>query len=298
MLAPYAELSRERRARSRSGRPRASTRSWPSGVGGRNPAEAEARKLKRFYFNFSADVELDNAYRVMIPTHLMEYAGLDKEVTVTGSGECLEVWDRAPHTDEHRRASDPRSPTSPHLLATLLDMTNDARPGSGRRADRPRSTRSRARSCVDCTVGGGGHARLLADRHRSGRDADRDRPRPDRGGALRRAGRRGRVRDPLHPRRLRRRPGRAAGRAPAGRHRLHGPRDVVDAGRHLGARLLVLLRRAAGHADGSRPGPDRVGDRQHLGRAAPGPRRCASTARSATPPRSLARSSAPGARRS
>jgi MraZ protein len=33
----------------------------------------------------------------MIPTHLMEYAGLDKEVTVTGSGECLEVWDRARH---------------------------------------------------------------------------------------------------------------------------------------------------------------------------------------------------------
>ncbi len=55
------------------------------------------RKLKRFYFNNSADVELDNAHRVMIPTNLMEYAGLDKEVTVTGSGECLEVWDRARH---------------------------------------------------------------------------------------------------------------------------------------------------------------------------------------------------------
>jgi MraZ protein len=24
----------------------------------------------------------------------MAYAGLDKEVTVTGSGECLEIWDR------------------------------------------------------------------------------------------------------------------------------------------------------------------------------------------------------------
>ena len=33
----------------------------------------------------------------MIPTQLMGYAGLDKEVTVTGSGECLEVWDRARH---------------------------------------------------------------------------------------------------------------------------------------------------------------------------------------------------------
>ena len=33
----------------------------------------------------------------MIPTNLMRYAGLEKEVVVTGSGECLEVWDRARH---------------------------------------------------------------------------------------------------------------------------------------------------------------------------------------------------------
>ena len=33
----------------------------------------------------------------MIPTPLLDYAGLGKEVVVTGSGECLEVWDRARH---------------------------------------------------------------------------------------------------------------------------------------------------------------------------------------------------------
>ena len=66
-------------------------------VGGRNPAEPDVRKLQRFYFNGSLDVEMDNAHRVMLPAHLMEYAGLDKEVTVTGSGQCLEVWDRARH---------------------------------------------------------------------------------------------------------------------------------------------------------------------------------------------------------
>ena len=30
----------------------------------------------------------------MVPTPLLDYAGLGKEVMVTGSGECLEVWDR------------------------------------------------------------------------------------------------------------------------------------------------------------------------------------------------------------
>jgi MraZ protein len=65
-----------------------------STLAGLNPASPKARELKRFYFNSSFDTELDAAHRVMIPPHLMAYAGLDKEVTVTGSGECLEIWDR------------------------------------------------------------------------------------------------------------------------------------------------------------------------------------------------------------
>ena len=62
---------------------------------GLNPLSATARDLKRFFFNFSHDTEVDSAHRVMIPQHLSEYAGLDKDVLVTGAGECLEVFDRA-----------------------------------------------------------------------------------------------------------------------------------------------------------------------------------------------------------
>ena len=65
-----------------------------STLAGLNPSSPKARELKRFFFNSSFDTELDAANRVMIPSTLMAYAGLDKEVTVTGSGECLEVWDR------------------------------------------------------------------------------------------------------------------------------------------------------------------------------------------------------------
>jgi MraZ protein len=59
------------------------------------PLSPRARELKRFFFNNSHDTELDSAHRVMIPPPLMDFAGLDKDVVVTGSGECLEVWDRA-----------------------------------------------------------------------------------------------------------------------------------------------------------------------------------------------------------
>jgi MraZ protein len=64
-------------------------------LSGLSPISPKARDLKRFFFNYSHDTELDSANRVMIPPALMEYAELDKEVVVTGSGECLEVFDRA-----------------------------------------------------------------------------------------------------------------------------------------------------------------------------------------------------------
>ena len=65
---------------------------------GLSPISPEARDLKRFFFNYSHDTELDSAHRVMIPPALKEYAELDREVVVTGSGECLEVFDRAKYS--------------------------------------------------------------------------------------------------------------------------------------------------------------------------------------------------------
>jgi MraZ protein len=63
-------------------------------LSGLNPSSPKARELKRFFFNSSFDTELDSANRLMIPPPLMSYADLDKEVVVTGSGECIEVWNR------------------------------------------------------------------------------------------------------------------------------------------------------------------------------------------------------------
>jgi MraZ protein len=63
-------------------------------LSGMNPSSPKARELKRFFFNASFDSELDSANRLMIPTTLMRYASLHKDLIVTGSGECIEIWDR------------------------------------------------------------------------------------------------------------------------------------------------------------------------------------------------------------
>ncbi len=61
---------------------------------GVNPIAGKRRQLERFLWANSFDSELDGAGRVGMPPKLMEYAGLAKEVVVTGSGNRIEVWDR------------------------------------------------------------------------------------------------------------------------------------------------------------------------------------------------------------
>jgi MraZ protein len=70
-------------------------------LSGLNPSAPKARELKRFFFNSSFDTVLDSANRLMIPPPLMRYANLDKDVVVTGSGECIEVWDRRSYDSYH-----------------------------------------------------------------------------------------------------------------------------------------------------------------------------------------------------
>ena len=110
---------RRRRGRSRSGR-RTRTSLHGRRAGRVSPISPEARDLKRFFFNYSHDTELDSANRVMIPPMLIDYAGLDKDVVVTGSGECLEVFDRGHYAgysdDVLTRVPRHRSEAWPHSL--------------------------------------------------------------------------------------------------------------------------------------------------------------------------------------
>ena len=64
-----------------------------------HPLSEPARKLNRFFAANSLDTELDAAGRVMVPPFLLEHAGLQKDVVVTGASDCLEVWDRAAWAD-------------------------------------------------------------------------------------------------------------------------------------------------------------------------------------------------------
>ena len=58
-----------------------------------NPFSTEARELKRFFHGNAETMELDSAGRIMVNPKFAAHANLDKNVTVIGAGDCLELWD-------------------------------------------------------------------------------------------------------------------------------------------------------------------------------------------------------------
>ena len=53
----------------------------------------EGRALRRYVFSAAEKVETDKLGRVILPTHLKEYAGIKSEVKVIGAGDHFEIWD-------------------------------------------------------------------------------------------------------------------------------------------------------------------------------------------------------------
>lgn len=55
---------------------------------------ADARAFVRFFFAGAAECEVDKQGRILLPPHLREYAGLEKEVVIIGVASRVEIWSR------------------------------------------------------------------------------------------------------------------------------------------------------------------------------------------------------------
>lgn len=56
---------------------------------------SKSAPLNRFFFAGAAEVEPDKQGRILIPNHLRDYAGLEREVTIAGVSNRAEIWDTA-----------------------------------------------------------------------------------------------------------------------------------------------------------------------------------------------------------
>ena len=56
--------------------------------------DAQAVDFRRMFYGSVAEVKPDNQGRFSVPSHLREYAGLDKEAVLLGVDDHLELWSR------------------------------------------------------------------------------------------------------------------------------------------------------------------------------------------------------------
>ena len=54
----------------------------------------DARKFMRFFFAGAANCEVDKQGRILLPAHLREFAGLEKDVVLVGVGSRVEIWSK------------------------------------------------------------------------------------------------------------------------------------------------------------------------------------------------------------
>ena len=52
------------------------------------------RQFVRFFLAGAAEVEVDKQGRILLPAHLREFAGLEKDVVLVGVGSRVEIWSK------------------------------------------------------------------------------------------------------------------------------------------------------------------------------------------------------------
>ena len=76
----------------------------------------KARKLQRYLSANASDVQVDAQGRILLPRHLLEYAGLEKEALVVGAGNRAEIWNPAGYEE------DSGSMTSEEVEAAFMEL--------------------------------------------------------------------------------------------------------------------------------------------------------------------------------
>jgi MraZ protein len=56
--------------------------------------DANIVRFRRLYISAALECELDRSGRVLVPPHLRERTGLDKEAVWAGMGRTIELWDK------------------------------------------------------------------------------------------------------------------------------------------------------------------------------------------------------------
>ena len=59
-----------------------------------NTFDPEVRNFVRYFLNGATEIEIDSAGRMLLPSNLREYAGLQKDIVLTSGVDKIEIWSK------------------------------------------------------------------------------------------------------------------------------------------------------------------------------------------------------------
>jgi MraZ protein len=66
-------------------------------------AQPEVASVRRMLVSSAEECPIDAQGRILVPPHLREHAGLEREVTLAGVGPRIEIWSKTRFEDEMKR---------------------------------------------------------------------------------------------------------------------------------------------------------------------------------------------------
>ena len=77
---------------------------------------SHARAFTRLLFSGAAECSMDKQGRVLLPHNLREYAGIDKDVVITGVSDHMEIWSKEKWTEYLKKESGTFEETAEKLM--------------------------------------------------------------------------------------------------------------------------------------------------------------------------------------
>ena len=68
--------------------------------------QPELQSVRRMLVSGAEECAIDGQGRILVPPHLREHAGLEREVTLAGVGSRIELWNKARFDEEMQRTRD------------------------------------------------------------------------------------------------------------------------------------------------------------------------------------------------
>ena len=66
----------------------------------------DTRSFYRFFYSSGIDCEIDKQGRLLIPQSLRDYANLQKDIVVVGSGKKIEIWNKERWEEAFRKSQE------------------------------------------------------------------------------------------------------------------------------------------------------------------------------------------------